>query len=115
MKNYYRIELGAKSVYAAQCIAGNFIGVACGIEQDLSDFRIDTSHKLVQGMPQRLSYRLRAIRPALPTQLTLRSGTERQPNKSFRNRQPSAAIEIALQHSAWIPFSHKFGDGLEEA
>lgn len=36
MKNYCRIMLGKKSVYAEECIAGNFIGADFGIRQDLS-------------------------------------------------------------------------------
>lgn len=35
MKNYYRIMLGAKSVYAKECSAGNFIGVDFEIHMDL--------------------------------------------------------------------------------
>jgi len=36
MKNYYRVMLGRKSVHAATCIAGNFIGGDFEIPQDLS-------------------------------------------------------------------------------
>jgi restriction system protein len=36
MKNYYRLMLGKKSVFAEQCVAGNFIGVDFGIAKDLS-------------------------------------------------------------------------------
>lgn len=36
MKNYYRVMLGRKSVYAAECFSGNFIGVDFDIHQDLS-------------------------------------------------------------------------------
>src|SRR5690348_15467119 len=36
MKNYYRIMLGQRSVYAAECFAGNFIGADFGINQDLT-------------------------------------------------------------------------------
>lgn len=36
MKNYYRVMLGAKSVYAEECFAGNFIGAGFNILQDLS-------------------------------------------------------------------------------
>ena len=36
MKNYYRVMLGQGSKYAAECFAGNFIGVDFGIRQDLS-------------------------------------------------------------------------------
>lgn len=36
MKTYYRIMLGAGSVHAATCFAGNFIGADYGIEQDLT-------------------------------------------------------------------------------
>ena len=36
MKSYYRVMLGAKSVYAAECFAGSFIGADYGIEQDLN-------------------------------------------------------------------------------
>ncbi len=35
MKNYYRVMLGRKSVHAAVCFAGNFIGVDFEINQDL--------------------------------------------------------------------------------
>src|SRR5258708_39623673 len=34
VKSYYRVMLGQKSVYAAECFAGNFIGTDFGIEQD---------------------------------------------------------------------------------
>ncbi|MBK8961041.1 MAG: DUF91 domain-containing protein [Proteobacteria bacterium] len=37
MRNYYRLMLGRKSSHAAECFAGNFVGVDYGIEQDLSD------------------------------------------------------------------------------
>jgi restriction system protein len=36
MKKYYRIMLGQKSAYSAECLAGNFIGVDFGINQDLT-------------------------------------------------------------------------------
>lgn len=36
MKNYYRVMLGKKSIYAEECFAGNFIGVNFGIIQDLT-------------------------------------------------------------------------------
>src|SRR5580704_19449856 len=35
-KGYYRVMLGQKSVYAAECFAGNFIGTDFGIDQDLT-------------------------------------------------------------------------------
>ena len=37
MKSYFRIMLGAKSVYAEECKQGGFIGTDFGIEQDLSN------------------------------------------------------------------------------
>ena len=36
MKNYYRVMLGPKSIYAEECFAGNFIGTDFGIMQDLT-------------------------------------------------------------------------------
>ena len=36
MKSYFRVILGAKSVYAKECYDGNFIGVHYGINQDLT-------------------------------------------------------------------------------
>ena len=36
MKTYYRVMLGQKSVHAAECFAGNFIGTDFGIDQDLT-------------------------------------------------------------------------------
>lgn len=36
MKSYYRVMLGKKSIYAEQCLAGNFIGTDFGIREDLS-------------------------------------------------------------------------------
>lgn len=36
MKNYYRIMPGQKSVYAQECLKGNFIGTDFNIHQDLS-------------------------------------------------------------------------------
>ena len=36
MKNYYRVMLGRKSVHAAECFEGGFIGADYGIEQDLT-------------------------------------------------------------------------------
>jgi restriction system protein len=36
MKNYYRVMLGKKSIYAEECFAGNFIGADFGIAQDLT-------------------------------------------------------------------------------
>jgi len=43
-KSYYRVMLGEKSIYAAECFAGNFIGTDFDIAQDLTkklpeDFR----------------------------------------------------------------------------
>lgn len=37
MKNYYRIMLGRKSIYAEQCLKDQFIGADFDINQDLSD------------------------------------------------------------------------------
>ena len=37
MKNYYRVMLGPRSVYAEECFAGNFIGADFGIDQDLTN------------------------------------------------------------------------------
>lgn len=37
MKNYYRVMLGQKSVYAEECFAGNYIGTDFGINQDLTN------------------------------------------------------------------------------
>jgi len=36
MKNYYRIMLGRKSIYAGECFKGNFIGADFGINIDLA-------------------------------------------------------------------------------
>jgi restriction system protein len=36
MKTYYRVMLGSKSVHAAECVAGNFIGADYGITEDLT-------------------------------------------------------------------------------
>lgn len=36
MVNYFRVMLGRKSVHAADCFSGNFIGADFGIHQDLS-------------------------------------------------------------------------------
>jgi len=36
MKGYYRVMLGRKSVYAAECFAGGFIGTDFNIHEDLS-------------------------------------------------------------------------------
>ena len=36
MKSYYRVMLGRKSVYAAECLEGGFIGTDFGILEDLS-------------------------------------------------------------------------------
>lgn len=36
MKNYVRVMLGRKSVHAAECLAGGFIGADFGIKQDLT-------------------------------------------------------------------------------
>jgi restriction system protein len=36
MRKYYRLMLGAKSVYAEECFKGNFIGTDFSIPQDLS-------------------------------------------------------------------------------
>jgi len=37
MRNYYRIMLGAKSVFADECFKGNFIGADFDIQQDLTN------------------------------------------------------------------------------
>ena len=36
MRSYYRVMLGKGSRHAAECLAGNFIGVGFGIEEDLT-------------------------------------------------------------------------------
>ncbi len=36
MTSYFRLMLGKGSIYAAECVAGNFIGVDFGIEQNLT-------------------------------------------------------------------------------
>src|SRR4051812_38607602 len=36
MKNYYKIMLGKKSMYADECLKEGFIGVDFGIEEDLT-------------------------------------------------------------------------------
>lgn len=36
MKAYYRVMLGRKSVHAAECLSGGFIGADYGIDQDLT-------------------------------------------------------------------------------
>ena len=36
MKSYYRVMLGRKSVHAAECLSGGFIGADYGIDQDLT-------------------------------------------------------------------------------
>lgn len=36
MKNYYRVMLGRKSIHAAECLSGGFIGADYGIDQDLT-------------------------------------------------------------------------------
>lgn len=36
MKNYYRVMLGRKSVHAAECLAGGFVGTDFGIHEDLT-------------------------------------------------------------------------------
>jgi restriction system protein len=36
-KSYYRVMLGQRSVYAAECFAGNFIGTDFDIDQDLTN------------------------------------------------------------------------------
>jgi restriction system protein len=36
MKNYIRVILGAKSIYAQECIQGGYIGADYGIDQDLT-------------------------------------------------------------------------------
>ena len=35
-KQYFRLMLGAKSVHAAECFEGNFVGADYGIQQDLT-------------------------------------------------------------------------------
>lgn len=42
MKNYYRIMLGAKSIFAEECYKGNFIGANFGIETDLTKLLPDS-------------------------------------------------------------------------
>ncbi|MEN9306807.1 MAG: hypothetical protein RL173_739, partial [Fibrobacterota bacterium] len=37
MRNFYRIMLGAKSVYAKICLEGGFIGANWDIDQDLTN------------------------------------------------------------------------------
>ena len=44
-KQYYRLMLGAKSVFAAECFAGNFVGADFGIEQDLTGELPEKRHR----------------------------------------------------------------------
>ena len=37
VKSYFRVMLGQKSIHAAECFAGSFIGTDFGIDQDLSN------------------------------------------------------------------------------
>jgi len=37
LKNYYRVMLGRKSVYARECFEGGFTGTHFDIYEDLSD------------------------------------------------------------------------------
>ncbi len=37
MKNYYRVMLGQKSVYAEECFSGGFFGADFGLHQDLTE------------------------------------------------------------------------------
>jgi restriction system protein len=37
VRSYYRVMLGQKSIYAAECFAGSFIGTDFGIDQDLTN------------------------------------------------------------------------------
>ena len=37
MRSIYRVMLGQKSVYAAECFAGGFIGADYKIDEDLTD------------------------------------------------------------------------------
>ena len=41
MKNYYRLMLGRKSIHAAACFAGGFVGTDFDIEQDLTEHLVD--------------------------------------------------------------------------
>jgi restriction system protein len=34
MKSYFRVILGAKTIYAKECYDGNFIGTSYGINQN---------------------------------------------------------------------------------
>ncbi|MGQ2965202.1 endonuclease NucS domain-containing protein [Methylophilus sp.] len=36
MKNYYRLMLGKKSIYAAECFAGGFVGTYFGLDEDFT-------------------------------------------------------------------------------
>ena len=36
MRNFYRLILGKKSAFAAECFAGNYVGVDFGVNEDLS-------------------------------------------------------------------------------
>ena len=41
MKKYNRVMLGRQSMFAVECIEKGFIGVDCGLNQDLSDDLVD--------------------------------------------------------------------------
>jgi restriction system protein len=49
MKNYYRLMLGKKSIHAAECFAGGFIGTDFGINEDLSEKLPDTWQRFNKG------------------------------------------------------------------
>ena len=59
MKNYYRIMLGKKSIYAEDCLKGNFIGVDFDVHEDLTgkltenwrDFNHEWIPKLIKQTP----------------------------------------------------------------
>lgn len=54
MKNYYRIMLGQKSIYAKQAYEGNYIGADFGISNDLVSYLSDRQEFSKKFIPQLL-------------------------------------------------------------
>ena len=54
VKSYFRVMLGQKNIYAAECFAGSFIGTDFGIDQDLSNKLPERMANLQSGVHSHL-------------------------------------------------------------
>ena len=104
MKNYHRVMLGQKSVFAAQCFAEDFIGADFGIAEDgtfyyvmelADDWQNGQSFNAARYVPKTLANEL--VRRQAP-------GT-----KTPGRLSPGECVEVALSLTSALSALHRNG------